>query len=75
MGKENGRKERRMTDNIDNIYLIPNALYGACFHGEVWVRCPKCLEAIEIVGARPVDEVKGYRIYKCRKCGDLFKDR
>ncbi len=59
----------------NNIELIPNALYGACFHGEVWVKCPKCGEALEVVGAHPIDKVNGYRIYKCKKCGNLFKDR
>ena len=57
---------------IDLIH-IPNAEFGDSFHGEVWVRCPHCNKAHEMVGATPV-AIKGkYRIYKC-SCGELFKD-
>ena len=56
-----------------NVYKIENALTGACFHGEVWVRCPHCHEAHEMVGSTPLMVKDGYRIYRC-KCGELFKD-
>ena len=56
------------------VYKIPSALSGDCFHGEVWVRCPHCKKAHEMVGSTPLMEKDGYYIYKC-SCGELFKDR
>lgn len=58
-----------MSDNI------PEALAGACFHGEVWIRCPHCRNAIEIYGTRGEYEKDKFRYYKCEKCKKMFKDR
>lgn len=57
--------------------LLPDALYGACFHGEVWVRCPHCKDGIEMMGmlGKEVDTYKSYRIYQCSNCKGYFKDR
>ena len=58
-----------------NVNLIPEALKGACFHGEVWVRCPHCKSGAELMGKPAIDKQEGYFIYKCDECGKLFKDR
>lgn len=63
-----------MTEDQIDIWEIKDALSGACFHGEVWVRCPYCYEAHQMVGSTPVAVKDGFRIYKC-SCGKLFKDR
>ena len=57
-----------------NILDIPHCYSGACFHGEVWVRCPHCNKAHEMVGSKPLMEKDGYYIYRC-SCGKLFKDK
>ncbi len=57
-----------------NVYEIPSALSGACFHGEVWMKCPHCMKAHQMVGWTPLKVKDGYRIYRC-SCGELFKDR
>lgn len=57
------------------IEKIPQALYGACFHGEVWIRCPFCQEGLETMGAKEEYCNAKFRFYKCKKCGKLFKDR
>ena len=56
---------------------LPDALPGACFHGEVWMRCPHCKEEIEMMGmyGKEVDAYKEYRIYQCPRCKGYFKDR
>lgn len=56
-----------------NLLQIPSALLGACFHGEVWVKCPKCKIGYEVVGSEPLAVRNGYRIYRC-VCGQMFKD-
>lgn len=56
-----------------DVHGIKNALPGECFHGEVWMRCPYCRKATEMVGSTPIKVQDGYRIYKC-ECGELFKD-
>ena len=55
-----------------DVYRIPDAISGACFHGEVWMKCPHCGRAHEMVGWTPFAKRKGFRIYKCN-CGKLFK--
>lgn len=57
--------------------LLPNALSGACFHGEVWMRCPHCNYGIEMMGmfGKEIDTYESYRIYQCPKCKCYFKDR
>ena len=45
---------------------------GACFHGEVWVRCPYCETAHQMVGCS--DRKDGYYIVKCN-CGNYFRDK
>jgi len=54
---------------------IPNALAGACFHGEVWVKCPHCMSGNQMMGKQALYKQDGYSIYKCDECGKLFKDR
>ena len=31
-----------------NVMELKDALPGACFHGEVWVKCPYCGKATEL---------------------------
>lgn len=54
---------------------IPNALPGACFHGEVWVKCPHCNAGNQMMGRQALYKQDEYRVYKCDECGKLFKDR
>ena len=62
--------------NKDNSNLtIPNALSGACFHGEVWVKCPHCMSGNQMMGKQALYKQDEYSIYKCDECGKLFKDR
>jgi len=61
-------------EKID-LSTVKNAKPGDSFHGEVWARCPSCYAAYEMVSTIPVSVKEGYRIYRCRKCGELFKDR
>lgn len=63
-----------MEEEQVNLWEIKDALSGACFHGEVWVRCPYCKEAHEMVGSTPLIRKDGYDIYRC-DCGKLFKNR
>ena len=58
-----------MTENIE---LIPEALNGASFHGETWVKCPYCKKAHEISTWYPKITKNGYGVYKC-SCGESFK--
>lgn len=53
---------------------IPKGRFDAYFHGELWVRCPHCRSGMEIEGATPVAKKSGYLIYRCGKCGELFKE-
>ena len=55
-----------------NIAKIPNAISGASFHGETWVKCPHCGQGNEISYATPIYNCDGYAVHKC-KCGELFK--
>ena len=77
INRDNFRKGANMTigkhEKID-VLKIPSALSGDCFHGEVWVRCPHCKTAHEMVSSTPIKKKDGYRIYRC-SCGELFKDR
>ena len=58
---------------LGNLFEIPDAVSGAFFHGEVWMKCPHCGQAYEMQSTTPF-RIKGrYRIFKC-KCGKLFKD-
>lgn len=63
-----GEKEEEITQ-----YNTPEAIFGDYFHGELWVKCPHCGKGKEIIGATPVKEVGGYKIYKCGSCGKYFK--
>ena len=67
MSEHIGKHEK--IDVID----IPKANSGACFHGEVWMKCPHCGEAHQMVGWRPLKVKDGWNIYRC-SCGKLFKD-
>lgn len=58
-----------------NVYEIEEACPGACFHGEVWVRCPYCGRGNEMAGAKPIRKKDGWRLYKCDCCERIFKDR
>lgn len=55
--------------------IIPNALSGACFHGEVWVKCPRCNSGNQMMGKEALYKKDGWFIYKCDNCGKLFKDK
>lgn len=55
---------------IDVSQLAP-ALTGACFHGEIWVRCPYCTAGNEI--SNVTDHKNGYYIIKCCSCHQYFK--
>jgi len=57
-----------------DLYTMKESEPGACFHGEVWVRCPYCGKAMQLVGVEPVATIKNYRIFRC-SCGELFKDK
>lgn len=48
---------------------------GGCFHGEVWVTCPHCGKAVELVGLNPIMVKDGYYIFKCKRCYKYFRDR
>ena len=67
--RKTGKKER------PTLNRITDAKSGDCFHGEVWVRCPSCGEGHEMMGATPEWTEDKFRVYKCSKCGELFKDR
>lgn len=54
---------------------ISDAKPGACFHGEVWVTCPHCGEGHEMMGVKPEWTEDKFRVYRCTKCGEYFKDR
>lgn len=54
---------------------LRSAIGGACFHGEVWVRCPHCGWGHEMMGERPkFTRDDGTKIYQCKNCGELFYD-
>lgn len=55
-----------------NVNKLRDSLGGACFHGEVWVKCPYCGKAHETMGCH--DRKDGYYIIKC-ECGNYFRDR
>ena len=57
---------------IESVDIIPTALSGACFHGEVWVKCPHCGKAHQVVGWTPLMKKGRYDVYRC-DCGKLFK--
>ena len=56
-----------------NVNELKSSLLGACFHGEVWVRCPYCGSATEIGYFPP--EKDGYFIIKCDNCKNIYKDK
>jgi hypothetical protein len=55
-----------------NVNDLRDSLSGACFHGEVWVECPYCCKAHEMMGCN--DRKDGYYIVKC-ECGNYFRDK
>lgn len=55
-----------------NVESLKDSLPGACFHGEVWVKCPYCGEGTEISYFPP--EKNGYFIIKCN-CGKLYRSK
>ena len=55
------------TEEKPNEEYIPRLLGGACFHGEVWMRCPHCGVGIEAHGIPD-----GVKIHKCHKCGGKY---
>lgn len=57
------------------IRQIPSAKGGGCFHGEVWMCCPYCNEAIEVQSTKEEYTEDGYRVYKCKRCNNYFKDK
>ena len=73
--KEMKKTKEEKGMGIIEINKIPDAKSGACFHGEVWVRCPHCNNTIEIQGARYEYKENGFRVYKCKSCGKYFKDK
>lgn len=58
-----------------DISNILRAEPGACFHGEVWVRCPHCHAGNEMMSARSEFKIDDWCVYKCEKCGKYFKDK
>ena len=47
---------------------------GACFHGECWLRCPKCDKAFEVYDTkfeRGFTHIRG-NIYRHDACGQLL---
>lgn len=46
----------------------PELVFGACFHGEVWYRCPHCGKGIE---AHFIDETED-NLHKCPHCGGEY---
>lgn len=63
-----GKHEKVDLDNI------PESRMGESFHGEVWVRCPHCDSGNELMGATPLLKKDNYLIFRCSRCGKLFKD-
>lgn len=63
-----------MKTELKPLSEIRKAVPGACFHGEVWCRCPYCGKGHELMGKRPIRSQDGYRIYLC-DCGEQFKDK
>lgn len=57
-----------------NLLNIKDSVCGICFHGEVWVHCPYCGKAHQVVGKVPLKVKDDYKIYECERCGKLFKD-
>ena len=55
-----------------DVKTLKDSLPGACFHGEVWVKCPYCGKATEIGYFPP--EKDGYFIIEC-ECGKLYRDK
>ncbi len=56
-----------------DISKVKTAGSGACFHGEVWVTCPHCGEGKEMMGARPLIVQDEGKVYRCDRCGKVFK--
>lgn len=65
-----------MIYNDEQFGRVHSAVSGACFHGEVWVRCPHCKMGNEMMGARPkcTREKGRVKIYECEHCKKLFYD-
>lgn len=65
-----------MIYNDEQFGKLYRATEGACFHGEVWERCPYCKWGHEMMGKRPkyTRESGRVKIYECEHCGKLFYD-
>lgn len=61
-------------DEID-VSNIPSLKDGACFHGEIWMVCPYCDNAMEMMGSTYLLKKNGYKLYQCEKCKKIVKDR
>lgn len=78
--RETERDEIEVDEPVDDedavtFYKVKDALPGACFHGEVWHRCPYCDDAWEAMGATYKDVMGIGKTYKCEKCGRIMRVR
>lgn len=55
---------------------LPEATFGASFHGELWLRCPHCNKGVEMYGltGKHIASSGEYKAYICPHCNGLFKD-
>ena len=73
---EKEAKEEKKEFPIVNVMMLPDAIPGACFHGEVWMQCPHCKEGFEMYGMMGKEvAIEGkYKAYRCPNCHEYFKD-
>lgn len=54
---------------------VKKPIFGGCFHGECWYKCPWCGEAFEYydtVFEREFNKTLNPKIYQHKKCGKFI---
>lgn len=64
--KEQNERVKKISEFIGE--SIPKLDYGACFHGEIWYRCPHCHKGIE---AHSIGDTED-NIHICFYCGGKY---
>lgn len=63
--KKEKAPEAKPPERKEALRTIPRLIFGDCFHGEIWYRCPHCGCGIEAHG---IPE----GISECHRCGGEF---